>query len=312
MSTVLILLSDKRSGSTMFQEELCRHTGVQTVGYSPHTYLESHWWLMGAVLLDRPGPLYISGKPYEGYGGKRNVRTYMLDILEKCVPEFRAPTEDRALVFDGWEALCRTYAKPVFFEKSPQFVAQWAALSLMLEWIERTDFAVKVVGLVRNPHGVMYSANELFGTDPSHRQFAWLAGCRNMLSLGQMLPEGDYMRVRYEDLVADPVAGFQRIARFVGVDPDPACGSGTHAGSSEKWKNDSRYTLDLDPAVSQMARHLGYAETELRNPNATLAMSSARSGPSNGRGTGNAWLRRQRNALVKPLLLQIKRSLRQR
>jgi len=36
--TVVILLSDKRSGSTMFQEELCKHPDVRHVDYTPHTY----------------------------------------------------------------------------------------------------------------------------------------------------------------------------------------------------------------------------------------------------------------------------------
>lgn len=304
MSTVVVLLSDKRSGSTMFQEELCRHPGVQTVAYSPHTYLETHWWLMGAVLLDRPGPLFVSGSRYDGYGTPNNARAYMVDLLSKCVPDFNPPSDDRALVFKGWEALASAYAKPIFFEKSPQFLSQWAAISLLLEWADETDFDVKIIGLVRNPHAVMYSAAELFGSAPETRQFAWLAGCRNLFTLKSLLPDDQFYALRYEDLVADPVGGFARIAEFIGVDPYPACGSGVHSSSTEKWKQDPDHTLLLDVAVRQVAEKLGYTDAELMNQNgrvpATGALSRRAPAPSAKR------INRLRHTLVKPLVLRLR------
>ena len=140
MPSIVLLLSDKRSGSTMFQDEICRHPDVQTVPYSPHSNLETHWWLTAAVLLRRPDRLFSSGRAYGGYGSRANARAYMIDLLARCVPDFQPPADDRTLVFEGWEALCQAYARPVFFEKSPQFLAHWAALSLILEWMQTTRF----------------------------------------------------------------------------------------------------------------------------------------------------------------------------
>lgn len=305
MPTVVILLSDKRSGSTMFQDELCRHPAVATVPYSPHTYLETHWWLMAAVLLDRPGPLFISGKPYAGYGGRRNARALMIDLLEKCVPDFRPPSDDRQLVFEGWEALCRRYANPVFLEKSPQILAQWAALSLMLEWIERTEFDVRIIGLVRNPHGVMYSAAKLFGTEPGGRQFAWLNGCRNLLAFGQMVPRSSFTRIRYEDLIEDPKRGFAEIAAFIGIAPSEVLGCGAHADSTEKWKRDLDYRLSLDPAVRQMAEHLGYSVEDLENPNARETVrGTASAAPT--RRHARLWLNRRRDRFFQPAYFRLR------
>jgi hypothetical protein len=303
MSIVTILLSDKRSGSTMFQDEMLRHPAVSTVPYSPHTYLETHWWLMGAVLLERPGSLFVWGERYRGYGSSKNARAYMLDLLEKCVPEWKIPEDDRALVFGGWEALCRRFARPVFFEKSPQVLAQWAALSLLLEWMDCTEFEVRVIGLVRNPHGVMHSARELFGTDPDRRQFAWLVGCRNMLALEQMLPPDSFIRVRYEDLVADPVEGFRKIAHFVGIPADPACGSGVRSTSTFKWREDPQHSLALDPAVAQMAIHLGYPPEELANSHAGVAVQGKRA-------TSKTWRSRLRHQTLKPLILRARSAMR--
>ena len=56
--TVVILLSDKRSGSTMLQDELCKHSDIQHVAYSPPTYFETHHWLKAAVLLGMPAKTY--------------------------------------------------------------------------------------------------------------------------------------------------------------------------------------------------------------------------------------------------------------
>lgn len=266
MPSIVLLLSDKRSGSTMFQDEICRHPAVQTVPSSPHANLETHWWLMAAVLLQRPDALFSAGQRYGGYGSRANARAYMVELLARCVPDFQPPEAPRALVFEGWEALCRAYARPVFFEKSPQFLAHWAALSLILEWMQTTDFEVKIVAMVRNPHATLYSAAALFGTDPGTRQYGWLEICRNLLAFERMLPEGTLRRVRYEDLVQEPAREFAEICRFIGIEADPRVGSGTHAKSSEKWRRDGSYRLQLDPAVRQIAGQLGYDSTDLANP----------------------------------------------
>ncbi|WP_171060568.1 sulfotransferase [Poseidonocella sp. HB161398] len=292
----------------MFQDELCRHGSVQTVPYSPHTYLETHWWLMAAVLLERPGALFAGGKPYEGYGSRRNTRAYMIDLLEHCAPGYVPPEENEALVFGGWEAICEALARPVFFEKSPQLLAHWAALSLLLEWMERTRFEVKIIGLVRNPHGVMYSASKLFGTDPASRQFAWANGCRNLLALEAMLPAGSYLRLRYEDLLPDPVESFAGVARFLGLAPDPAAGSGTRGGSTEKWVRDSEYRLGLDASVRQIAMQFGYGAAELDLPRSA---SAGRAAPAPDlRRRLRIWLNRRRDRFLQPMMLRARAAFR--
>jgi len=306
MSSIVLLLSDKRSGSTMFQAEICRHSAVQTVPYSPHSNLETHWWLMAAVLLELPEQMFSSGRPYDGYGSRRNARAYMLNLLEKCVPDYQPPAGDRALVFDGWEALCNALARPVFFEKSPQFLAHWSALSLILDWIKETKFDVKIVAMVRNPHGTMYSAAAQFGTDPQMRQYGWLEICRNLLAIEQMLPGNSFLKIRYEDLVNSPVDGFAKVCRFAGLEPESAVGSGTHAHSSEKWKMDPGYNLDLDPAVRQMALHFGYTDDELSNLKETTSSVSQKNFK---RQSIRLRVNRFRDRFVQPALLRIRKPI---
>lgn len=266
MATVTLLLSDKRSGSTILQDELCKHSGISHVDYSPHTYFETHHWLKAAVMLERPGALYSGGKPYQGYGTRAGARAYMEEVLSKNVPDFAIPQDDRALIFDGWEALCHQFAKPVFFEKSPQFLAEWSSLHLLMEWMERTEFDVRIIGLVRNPLAVQYSAHELFFTDAEARQFGWLAIQRNLLALQGMVPASSFKLVRYEDIIADPVGELGALCSYLGVTPEPQIGASVHTSSKEKWRGNPNYTLQLDPAVAQIARQFGYSEAELTNP----------------------------------------------
>lgn len=306
MPSVVLLLSDKRSGSTMFQDELCRHPDVQTVPSSPHSNLETHWWLMAAVLLGRDGRLFAGGRTYRGYGSRGNARAYMIDLLARSAPGFDPPRDAEALVFEGWEAMCRALARPVFFEKSPQFLANWAALSLIIEWLGRTEFDVRIVGLVRNPHGTLYSAARLFGTDPELRQFDWLDMHRNLLAFEQMLPAGIYMRVRYEALVADAQTTFAEICRFCGVPPDDRVGAGTRPGSREKWRRDPAYRLELDRAVAQMAHQLGYTDPELGRPRAATA-AAAPEGPLRRRSL-RLVANRLRDRLVQPMLLRMRNA----
>ena len=257
MGKVAILLSDKRSGSTMVQSELCKHPKIQHVEYSPHTYFETHHWLKAAVMLGMPEQLFHGGRTYPGYGSRKNARAYLVDCVEKNVPGFQVPNDDRELVFAGWDALCEKYCQPVFFEKSPQYLAHWASLSLILEWIERTDHEVKVIGLIRNPMAVMHSAQELFHTDPESRQFGWLAVQRNMLTVSRLLPENSFMHLRYEDLIASPTQSFDQILNFVGLEGCSDVGSKAHPNSIEKWRADEGYDLLLAPEVRQMALHFG-------------------------------------------------------
>ena len=264
--TVVVLLSDKRSGSTMFRRELCRHPDIQTVVYSPHTYLETHHWLKGAVLLGMDPETFAGGRVYPGYGSPGNARTYLIDCVKKNVPEFQIPQDDRALVFDGWEALCERFAQPVFFEKSPQLLAQWGALSLFLEWIRQTNFKVKVIGLTRNPLSVQYSAFQLFHTDPQKRQYSWLETQKNLLAFCGLLPEGGFFHIRYEDIIEQPVKTFAAVCEFIEVSTLPDIGAGVHSESITKWRDDPYFTLRLDPVVKQMACVLGYRESDLENP----------------------------------------------
>lgn len=284
---VVILLSDKRSGSTMLETELSKHPEIQHVAYSPHTFNETHHWLKGAVILGLDARTYSGGKVYPGYGGKSGARTYMIDLLTKNIPNYVPPRESDKLVFEGWEALCDQFAEPVFFEKSPQLLAHWGAISLMLEWMQRTEFEVYFVGLTRNPLAVMRSARNLFHTSPEQRQFGWLKIQRNLLAIEAIVGPSAFMRVSYEDIVAAPRETLSKIFDFIGIAPSPMVGSGVK-GSILAWKEDRSFTLELDPTVLRMAYHFGYCESDLSNS-------------GKAKGSNRSWHLRVRGVIVRVL-----------
>ena len=264
--TVVILLSDKRSGSTMFENELCKHPNIHHVAYSPHSYRETHHWLKAACMLNMPKSLFYGNRIYRGYGSRKAVRRYMIDCIRGNVPDFEIPQDDETIVFEGWNALCRKYAKPVFFEKSPQHPHHWAALDLMLKWAEADEFNVRFIGLVRNPMAVMYSALELFSTDPVERQFSWAHCYKNILAMKEMVGQNRFHLVRYEDLIERPQEVFGEVCEFIGVDRCGMLGEKVHQDSISKWMEDPAYTLKLHDSVVRVAMHFGYTKDDLYNP----------------------------------------------
>ena len=265
-SKVIILISDKRSGSTLFQRELLKHPQIQTLAYSPHTYSESHHWLKAAVMLSQNSQGFHGNRVYSGYGSKSNARKYMEDCVLGNVPIFKVPTGNRDLIFQGWEALCEKYTQPVFFEKSPQIIAHTAALDLLFEWYEQTNFNVKFIFLIRNPMAIMYSAYQLFYTKPQKRQWGWMDLMQNMHEFYGKISETDKIWVRYEDMVDQPTVFFENIQNFIGIPVNLELGSGAHRESKKKWVDDINYDFQFDPKIKPFIKQLGYSQEDIYNP----------------------------------------------
>jgi hypothetical protein len=260
--TVVILLSEKRSGSTFFERELCSSAAIQHVSYTPHTYNETHYWVMAACLLKVPKRQFSNCSVPKVYGTRAKVRKTLEKLIINNVPQFIPPENNRALVFEGWEALCDQFAQPVFFEKSPQLPHHWGAIELMLEWANNTTFDVKFIGLVRHPLAVLYSAQQLFHSKPQDRQYPWLEANHNILLMSHFVESDDFMMIRYEDIVANAGEMFEGVFRFIGLDQEPTVGASARQSSVEGWKQDAQFSVALAPAVIRLASYFGYADFE--------------------------------------------------
>ncbi len=266
MATVVILLSDKRSGSTFLESELVAHPQMQHVDYTPHTYNETHYWLKAAQLLKMPEGLFSGQRYSRSYGSRAQIRKSLIAGIQGNVPDFEPIVDDKAMVFQGWEALCDKFAQPVFVEKSPQHAHHWAALGLILQWAEQTQHKVKIIALVRNPMSVSYSAFKLFHTPSEQRQYGWFQAYKNLLLMETLCRRSEFYWARYEDLVTQPAQMFEQLCQFIGVDSDPVSGQSAHTKSQNIWHSDPEFSLQLDPVVKRLAKHFGYSDEDLANP----------------------------------------------
>jgi len=290
----------------MFENELCKHPAINHVNYTPHSYFETHHWLKAACILNMPKQLFNGNRRYSGYGSRQGAMQYMIDCIQGNVPDFAIPDDNKTLVFEGWNALCRKFAKPVFFEKSPQYPHHWAALDLLLNWAETTEFNVRFIGLVRNPMSVMYSAQKLFHTSPSERQFSWASCYRNILAMKAMVSKEGFYLVRYEDLITHPKQIFGQICDYLELDFCDTIGSTVHTQSVNKWRDDLKFTLQLHESVVHIAEHFGYEKQDLYNPPKPGMIASER---IRRNMSGKLKLAKARvfDRVIKPIILRTKR-----
>jgi len=87
-----------------------------------------------------------------------------------------------------------------------------------MDWVHGTN--IKVVHLVRDPRGMIGSMLRQ-PEEWTNRLQSYQKVCRQLeedLELERTLPQGNYLRVKYEDLVDNPVDKFQEIFEFVGLE----------------------------------------------------------------------------------------------
>ena len=246
----------------MIQEMMSLHSKVSIVSYSPHTFKETHHWLKASVILNSDKRLFYESKIYSGYGNKSNARILVKSFLEKNIKNYDISSDDKKIIFDGWEALCDKFAKPVFFEKSPQYLNEWAALSLILEWMSKTNFDVKIIGLVRNPVGVINSAKKLFGSKPKVRQYRWLNTYKNLIVFKSLIKENQFKLVKYEDIVVNPNKIANEICDFIGINYEK--NMIINIINKQNKVNNIGSKFKLDKSVELLARFYGYTDKELK------------------------------------------------
>ena len=124
-----------------------------------------------------------------------------------------------------------------------------------------------LVLLVRDGRDVVASGMRGLGWRFTEGVDTWLAGAREFLRLtGRPLPPGVQVRtVRYEDLVADPVAEVTDLLTWLGLDPD-------------RWDADAARTL---PVVGVVLPHRG-APSRCTGTAARPAASTPAAGPTRG------------------------------
>lgn len=257
----ILLISEKSSGSTIFQNEMARHPQVMLIEHTEHNEHETQYWLKAACLLEMPADDFLNHEPPMR---RPTARKKLVDLIGTNVPDFRMPDNDEQLVSDGWRALCSRF-RPVFFEKTPHHIQHWAALSLILRYMQSADHDVRIVGLVRNPLAMIHSAWSRWNANLEERQFVWKQSYQNLLRLREALTPEQLLIIRYEDMVSDPASTMRDVCQFADLRCSDAIGSHIHRRSLDTWRVNPTFTLQLDESVAAVAREFGYTDADMEN-----------------------------------------------
>jgi len=185
----------------------------------------------------------------------------------------------------------RTFADLVAEEtgERPVWLVDASKDPYRLLWLQRSGrFNIKVIHMVKNPRGYIYSAIKrwLKSDDPlrvlkrlyytSRQSVAWVIQNRLISSVAEHhLSSGNHMLLRYEDFAPQPKEMFHTVCELIGVDYVPSAVDNFREGSrftiagnpmryedrgiylDEKWKTrlplSSRYLAELvtSPSMSK-------------------------------------------------------------
>jgi len=253
----IFLLSDKSSGSTIFEYELLRHPKIVAVKYTPHNDHETLFWLKAAVLLGRPTSEFFEGSyPFSKKYALKSIK----QILTNNVPDFVQPLEHEQLVIEGWKALCKAH-DGIFFEKSPHHLNHWASTRMIIDYaLQNPD--VKIIGLVRDPISVVYSTLKRWYVNPVERQSKWSNTYQNLMIVEKLLPPAQFILVRYEDVVKDAGAVYKKVCTYLNIEFKEDMGKDVHSNSKEKWRGDQDFYIEPDDTVKLIASYFGYTFAE--------------------------------------------------
>jgi hypothetical protein len=262
MVKCVMVLSTKSAGSSALQRLLCAGAGARHIEYSRHAEHETLYWTKAASIL---GLHQLKLSDSEVPLPRSKARHDLLELLRRNVPEFVRPEDPKALIFGGWRALCMHYS-PIFVEKSPHYIHQWACLQLIAEAARQSpDIDFRFVGLIRNPMDTIYSVWDRWRVLPDEYQFHWLTAYRNLLRFRELTGRRLCI-VRYESLAGGAGAA-EKLFKDLDIDAggEIAADHSIDDRSVSKWRRDPGFGFRLDPRVAACARQLGYADHELAN-----------------------------------------------
>ncbi len=256
----IVVLSTKSSGSSACQNFLSEFANIKHIQKTRHYEHETLYWTKAASILGKPqADMLDSEVPIP----RKLARGDLITLLTDNLGPFDVPSDDKKLIFDGWIQLCKKYS-PIFLEKSPHHLYQWSALELIIEaiqWDKNVDWFL--IGLVRNPMDVLYSAFQRWKTIPEKLQYEWLVSYQNLNKLADILPD-KHLTIRYEDMVSS--VDFLRPAfDFCEVSMEEHGTPYFHGKSIHKWKEDRLFGFQLDGAVMELAKTYGYEDDDLVN-----------------------------------------------
>ncbi len=246
----IIILSSKSSGSTAVMNYFNVNYSFQSVHFTRHHEKETLYWLKAAALLGLPqDKLYRSGASFTKETVTRQLKEFMQ--LNNVVVDTVSSKEG---IFHAYRKLIDRFS-PWFIEKSPHHLFNRSNLELLIEFMEANKEGVDflVIGLVRHPHDVIYSAWNRWKFDCKEFEEEWRRSYENLLWFKERYPS---MKVlRYEDIARDN----SLLGNLMNMEM-ASSNYVINARSLLKWKTDLPYAHQLSTKTIALAKRFGYQD----------------------------------------------------
>jgi Sulfotransferase family len=244
MRKLLYITSASYSGSTLLTFLLAAHQDIATVGELKATAMgdieqyrcscgtlirECAFWALVASEMRRRGMAFdvasfgthFQSHSGNGFGGKlftARVRGPLLEAARSMalrLPDFSSRLHEivernQALI----DVVCGVRNAPVFLDGSKDAIR----LKFLLE-AGRWD--LKVVHLTRDGRGACNSFMRINATSMEPAALEWRRTNEECERLARRMPAGSWLRLRYEDLCAEPAGALAAIYRLIGVEAPP-------------------------------------------------------------------------------------------
>lgn len=286
----VFVLGTGRCGSTLVHEVLARHpdtgfmTNLDDLGLGRSAPWQNALWRRLPARVTRKGGARFA--PTEGYRAlQREVGPTLVDPVRDLVAADATPwLRDRISVF--FDDRAERLGAPVFLHK----LTGWPRAGLLRACFPDAVF----VEVVRDGRAVANSWLQMpwwrghrgpegwhFGPLPAELEETWLESGRSLPVLAglgwrilmeaydearALVPDDQWVRIRYEDVVGDPAARIAEVLAAMGLDWSPgfAAGFERYAFSdrrAEAFRDDlTRVDLDgVEAVVGKQLASLGYA-----------------------------------------------------
>ena len=184
----IILLSSKRSGSTLVQNIFRNNKNVNLCHEDQSCkVVECQFWSLSYELL-------IKKISYSDFKKKFKLQTF-IDIKKIYLKQIK----DKFDIFELWNIILDKYG-PIIFDKSPQYLSNYKVIELILEY-KKIYNNVYFIGIIRDPRDIITSQQLLWGGNITDREKELISKFNNLQRLSDL---HDLAIIKYEDLIKSP------------------------------------------------------------------------------------------------------------
>ncbi len=201
-----------RSGTKLLRGMLTQHPQIRFAQIETEffPFWARHWQRFGAI-DDR--------EAFERFYRSCRKLPFFIQCSEKGIP----------IECDEWFARCAAFTPAGVFSALMRTAVSIPANDDSIAWGDKSPSYIthvpllrrhfpdaRILHIVRDARDYSLSVNKAWGKSMLRAAQRWQSDVSKCLEDGRRLPDG-YMEIRYEDLLADPVAILSRTCRFLGV-----------------------------------------------------------------------------------------------